>query len=78
MSTWYTAKKSHCLDDIQADILIYFTIQDGFFELSGLEGGFQGLGLFLLCLHARLFIDACWSPAGKGLTSWLTFVMSNC
>ena len=34
--------------------------------------------LVLLCFHARLFIDALWSPAGKGLTSWLSFVMSNC
>ena len=34
--------------------------------------------LFLLCFHARLFIDALWSPAGKGLISWLSFVMSNC
>ena len=25
-----------------------------------------------------LFIDALWSPAGKGLTSWPLFVMSNC
>ena len=25
-----------------------------------------------------LFIVALWSPAGKGLTSWLLFVMSNC
>ena len=25
-----------------------------------------------------MFIDALWSPAGKGLTSWLSFVMSNC
>ena len=33
--------------------------------------------LFLLCFRARLFIDALWSPAGKGLTSWLLFVMSN-
>ena len=24
------------------------------------------------------FIDALWSPVGKGLTSWLSFVMSNC
>ena len=31
----------------------------------------------LLCFHARLFVDALWSPAGKGLTSWLSFVMSN-
>ena len=34
--------------------------------------------LCLLCFRARLFNDASWSPAGKGLTSWLSFVMSNC
>ena len=34
--------------------------------------------LFLLCLGARLFICALWSPAGKGLSSWLSFVVSNC
>ena len=34
--------------------------------------------LFLLCFHARLFFDALWSPAGKGLPFWLSFVMSNC
>ena len=34
--------------------------------------------LVLLCFHARLFVDALWSPAGKGLTSGLSFVMSNC
>ena len=33
--------------------------------------------LVLLCFHAHLFVDALWSPAGKGLTSWLSFVMSN-
>ena len=32
----------------------------------------------LVCFHARLFVDALWSPAGKGLISWLSFVMSNC
>ena len=32
----------------------------------------------LLCLCARLFICALWSPAGKGLTSRLSFVVSNC
>ena len=35
---------------------------------------------FLSCfvmLHARLFVVAFWSPAGKGLTSLLSFVMSN-
>ena len=34
--------------------------------------------LCLLCFRARLFIDALWSPAGEGLTSRLSFVMSNC
>ena len=34
--------------------------------------------LCFLCLCERLFICALWSPAGKGLTSWLSFVVSNC
>ena len=35
--------------------------------------------LYFFCLvFARLFICALWSPAGKGLTSWLSFVVSNC
>ena len=34
--------------------------------------------LVLLCFRVRLFIDALWLPAGKELTSWLSFVMSNC
>ena len=36
----------------------------------------------VLCLVfvelSRLFITALWSPAGKGPTSWLLFVMSKC
>ena len=32
--------------------------------------------LCLLCLCARLFICALRSPAGKQLTSWLSFVVS--
>ena len=28
--------------------------------------------------RVHLFNDALWLPAGKGLTSWLSFVMSNC
>ena len=31
-----------------------------------------------LCPCARLFICALWSPAGKGLTFWLSFVVSYC
>ena len=34
--------------------------------------------LVLLCFHASLFVDAMWSPSGKGLTSWLSFVISYC
>ena len=34
--------------------------------------------LCLLCLCARLFICALLSPAGKGLASWLSLVVSNC
>ena len=34
--------------------------------------------LCLLCLCTRLFICALWPPAGKGLTSLLSFVVSNC
>ena len=34
--------------------------------------------LCLLCLCERLFICALWSPAVKGLTSWASFVVSNC
>ena len=38
--------------------------------------------MFLFCLVfamfcARLFICALWSPAGKQLTSWLSFVVSS-
>ena len=43
---------------------------------------FCGSFMFLFCLvfamfYARLFICASWSPAGKGLTSWLSFVVSS-
>ena len=31
--------------------------------------------LCLSCFRARLFIAVLWSPEGKGLTSWLLFVM---
>ena len=33
--------------------------------------------LFLSCF-CYAFIDALWSPAGKRLASWLSFVKSNC
>ena len=34
--------------------------------------------LCLLCLCARLFKFALWSPAGNGLISWPSFVVCNC
>ena len=34
--------------------------------------------LCLLCLCARQYIYAMWSPPGEGLTSLLSFVVSNC
>ena len=36
------------------------------------------LFLCLLCLCTCPFICALWSPTGKGLTSWLSFVGFNC
>ena len=40
------------------------------------QGFFSVRRSLLLCAH--LFISALWSPAGKGLTTWLSFVVSNC
>ena len=37
--------------------------------------------LFLSCfvmLSCTSVFDALWPPAGEGLTSWLSFVMTNC
>ena len=34
--------------------------------------------LYLLCFHVRMFIDALWPPAEKGLASWISSVMSDC
>ena len=39
---------------------------------------FNVIYVLFLCFRARLFINAMWSPAGKGLASWLSFVMSYC
>ena len=37
----------------------------------------EPITIFPICF-SRLFVDAWWSPAGKGLTSWLSSVMSDC
>ena len=34
--------------------------------------------VFAMLCTRRLFICASWTPAGKGLTSWLSFVVSYC
>ena len=39
------------------------------------------MGFFLSCAcyaFVLAIICALWSPAGKGLTSWLSFVVPNC
>ena len=36
------------------------------------------LSFFCLEFSVPLFICASWSPAGKGLASWLSFVVSIC
>ena len=36
------------------------------------------LSCVFLSFCARLFIETLWSTAGRGLTSWFSFVMSNC
>ena len=33
--------------------------------------------VFAMSLCASVYICALWSPAGKGLTSWLSFVVST-
>ena len=54
------------------------------FTINCVRGGasFDGSFVFLFCLVlavfcARLFICALWSPAGRGLASWLSFVVSS-
>ena len=45
------------------------------------QGGTSFVGrlcFFLSCVWYALFICALWSPAGKGLTSWLSCVVSSC
>ena len=34
--------------------------------------------MFAMSLSSSVYIRALCSPAGKGLTSWLSFVVSNC
>ena len=38
----------------------------------------MGCLCFVFVMLSRLFVAASWSPAGKELTFWPLFVMSNC
>ena len=55
----------------------YFTDRSKAVLLWWIFYGFFSV-LCLLCLCARLFTCSLWSPAEKGLTSWLLFVVSYC
>ena len=68
---------SRYLDDILNINNVYFYNMVSQIYPSELKKCFCSV-LCLLCLCARLFICALWSPAGKELTSWLSFVVSNC
>ena len=46
-------------------------------QVTGHRATTVNIGL-TVCLCAHLFICALWSPAGKGLTSWLSFLVSKC
>ena len=59
-----------CNNNYLADILRVCEIKDLIWVMR-----FQS-PLVYVC--ARPFICVLWSPAGKGLTSWLSFVVSNC
>ena len=57
VSTRYTPKKSRGLHDIKADIRnSYIIIQECLFGLSGLEGGFLGLGVWYIAIESRYLL----------------------
>ena len=64
---WFKPTVKYFTDRSKAVLLLW--VFNGFFSV---------LDLYLLCLCARLFNCALWSPAGKELTSWLWFVVYNC
>ena len=65
------------------NIFLFFKNENLFFWLQFVTS--KHLAFCLLCylclvfvMLSRLFIAALWSPAAKGLNSWLLFVMFNC
>ena len=66
----------HCLTGLSPPVK-YFTDRVKAVYLLWIFFGFFSV-LCLVCLCACLFYYALLSPAGKGLTSWLSFVVSIC
>ena len=52
-------------------------VRSGAHNLSSRVLDFVDHLCYFCIVSARLFIDALWLPAWEGLTSWLSFVMSN-
>ena len=76
------SKDLHIVLAYSSDYFCYFFYKMNF---QAFQGGTSFVDLLcfcsvlcLLCLCACLFMCALKSPAGKGLTSWLSFVVSNC
>ena len=63
------------LDEWFSPPVKYFTDRSNAVLLLWIFYGFFRLVFAMLC--ACLLICVLWSPAGKGLTSWLSFVVSN-
>ena len=72
---------------VVGDIVIFIFVNTELTTMNHwpFEGGTSFVDLLCFCsvlcllrLCARLFICALRSPAGKGLTSWLSFVVSSC
>ena len=76
---------TYLLSELQKDNAYHVTLDNLFTSLANAYKMMSVLWIFffsvlclpcLLCLCARLFICTLWSPAGKGLTSWLSFMVS--
>ena len=78
----YLSKALTCMKIFLYEQELLFCQGDGYFWPHCCMNNFCGSFMFLFCLVfamfcVRLFICALWSPAGKGLTSWLSFVVSS-
>ena len=76
--TWTMLKKKQIIHGCETFAYKYI--------LLTFQGGTSFVDLFLFCFFCLVFamplcasvLCALWSPAGKGLTSWFSFVVSNC